>query len=110
MELYLFTCLLVVLIIRWLQMRDRLATIEARLDALSEAVYRMPVPAPVAAPAPAPPPPPRPASAPVPMPEPEIREPAPEPTAERPITRPAPVPWTDRPHPPAPTMEPQPAP
>jgi hypothetical protein len=105
MELFLFTCLLVVLVIRWLQMRDRLSTIEARLDALSEAVYRMPVPAPAPAPvaarAPASPPPARPFAVPVPIPEPEqLREPAPEPV-ERSVPRPAPVPWTDLPRSPA---------
>ena len=113
MELFLFTCLLVVLVIRWLQMRGRLAIIEARLEELSEVVYRMPFPAPVEAPAPATPPaaaPPPPA--PVAMPEPEVREPSPRPVLEHPAPRPAPVPWTDQPRPsaPEPAARPEPVP
>lgn len=112
MELFLFTCMLVVLVIRWFQMRERLATIEARLDALTNWVHRAPVarpeppPVPVAAPAPvsAPPPPPPPPAPP--EPKPVV---VPELMAERPVPRSAPVPWTDAPRPQAPVAAAAPA-
>jgi uncharacterized membrane protein len=102
MELFLFTCMLVVLVIRWFQMRERLATIEARLDALTNFVHHPPVarPAPPPAPAAAPPPPP---------PPPAPRPPSvPELVAEPPAPSAAPVPWTDRPRPQRPPLEPVP--
>ncbi|MBS1859149.1 MAG: DUF2339 domain-containing protein, partial [Acidobacteria bacterium] len=97
MEAFLFSCMIVVLVIRWFWLRSRLEGIDARLNALAEAVHRRPMPMaagiatperpPVAheAPRPAAPPPPPPAS--------------PRPAA-------APVPWTDRPRESAPAPAP----
>ena len=77
MESFLFASLLIVLVIRWIYLRDRLAAIDERIDALSSAIYRAPVEAPAATPRPQPqppappsppPPPPRPAPPPPPPP------------------------------------------
>ena len=81
MEAFLFVCLLIVLVVRWFQMRDRLAIIEARLDSLTEAVF--PPPAPVFAPAPPPPPPPL---------ADLVGQAVPVPPAKSAV----PIPWTDR--------------
>jgi uncharacterized membrane protein len=115
--------MLVVLIIRWFQMRERLATIEARLDALTNFVHRpqtaRPEPTPPR-PEPMPAPPPLPVVAPVATPPLETTPPAsapePQPVAEvvveRPAARPAPIPWTDVPRasaPPPPSRPAEPA-
>jgi hypothetical protein len=59
METFLIACLLLVLLVRWIYLRDRLETIEARIDSLAMLVAR-PEAAPgrVARPVAAPPPPP----------------------------------------------------
>ena len=118
MELFLFACMLVVLVVRWFQMRDRLAAIESRLNtlsdtvnhALADAIYRAaapPPPRPAPRPAPEPTPAPAPAAAPAPPP-PVAPAPAPQPVVARTGPPPAPVPWTDRmPRAEAPAPEPR---
>jgi uncharacterized membrane protein len=80
MESFLFAGLLIVLVIRWIYLRERLAAIDARIDTLATAVYRTAVPPPQAVPQPYPyptPPPRVPVVRPSPPPPPEPAPPVP---------------------------------
>jgi uncharacterized membrane protein len=81
MEAFLFTCMLVVLVIRWIYLRNRLDAMENRLFVLERASVNW---APAAAPVPRP--------APMPTPPPVV--------VERPVERPAPMPTPPPPPPP----------
>jgi uncharacterized membrane protein len=87
MESFLFASLLIVLVIRWIYLRGRLAAIDERIDALASAIHRSAVETPRPAPqpqpqlAPAPPPPPSP---PIVRPAPSPPPPPPAPTAAQP--------------------------
>ncbi len=120
MELFLFACMLVVLVVRWFQMRGppgrhRVAVSSTLSDTVNHALADAVVPcgrASAAAPrapcrAPEPPPAPAPAAAPAPPP-PIAPAPAAQPVAARTGPPPAPVPWTDRmPRAEAPAPEPR---
>ena len=98
MELFLVVCLIAILIIRWVYLRDRLDEIESRVQTLAMAVAAMPtapaaparVPTPAAAPEPrVAPPPPKPVFTPAPPPPP--RPVPPPPVLEPRVTPPAPA-------------------
>ena len=74
MEAFLFAILLVVLVVRWIYLRDRIDALEGRLTVLERAsVIRAPIPEFIA------PPPPRPEPPPTPPPPPVVERPAPAP-------------------------------
>src|SRR3954451_4193744 len=107
MEGFLFAVMLVVLIVRWVYLRDRMDTLERRLYALERAAVDWPLgwqpqaappprPTPPAPPAAPPPPPPVVAPEPIvvrtpPPPMPEAFVPAPPPPVSEPETAPAPA-------------------
>src|SRR5450432_687400 len=100
MESFLFAGLLVVLVIRWIYLRDRLAAIDARIDTLAASLYR------TAAPQPLPPPVRGQQAAPQPQPYPYPAPPAPEPAP--PVRVAAPSPRVAALRPPAPAPGPRP--
>src|SRR5450755_167594 len=98
MESFLIAGLLVVLVIRWIYLRDRLAAIDARIDTLAASLYRtaapQPLPPPVRGQQAAPQPQPYPYPTPPPPPVPVVRPSAPPPEPAPPvpvIAPPAPV-------------------
>ena len=87
MESFLIACLILVLVVRWIYLRDRLQAIEARIDSLAMLVAR-PEATPRSAPRPvmAPPPAPVPEPSPPPPPEEQVLAPEPAPIVLEPVS------------------------